>query len=182
MSWTIERMDRLELLWKSGKSATQIAKLMSTSAKPLSRSAVLAKLNRLGLLKTDRNFSTRTAVAKKPAAAKAAVQKEKPPKLKVAPAPRTVTGKPKVTAVVVPVAGPAAPTPIEPRGARELGAGARALDIVQRSKGCLFGIGHPPDAGFHFCGEPRAPQDDAYCAPHRKRCTHVITLRRADAA
>ena len=51
MTWTDERIARLARLWSEGISAAGIARALGDG---ISRSAVLGKLQRLGLLKSRR--------------------------------------------------------------------------------------------------------------------------------
>jgi hypothetical protein len=48
MSWTEERIERLKELWADGNTATEIGRMMATTS-----SAVLGKINRLGLSNRD---------------------------------------------------------------------------------------------------------------------------------
>ena len=55
MAWTNERVQKLTLLWKNGKSASKIAIELGEG---VSRNAVIGKIHRLGL--SDRSSGTTT--------------------------------------------------------------------------------------------------------------------------
>ncbi len=175
MAWTDERIAQLKHYWEEGRSASQIAELLGEG---LSRNAVIGKAHRLGLasrpspLKTgepksaDAKPAARKAVAK-PAAAKPAAAKP------VAAAVAAAPAKPAAEAAVAaaPVAKPApaaeAPMPIAPARAqqpvRAKGAKVTLLDLNDRI--CKWPIGHPDEAGFHFCGKP-VNTGFPYCQEH----------------
>ncbi len=59
---------------------------------------------------------------------------------------------------------PSRPSPIK-RDERVKPAPAAAPQRAQGGHGCMWPIGDPKSAEFHFCGEPADP-GRPYCAPH----------------
>lgn len=146
MSWTEERIEELTRLWEAGQSASQIGKSLG-----MSKNAVIGKAHRLKLPARPSpiraaSASTRPAMRNTPRP----VQRQRPPGsgkarphlesvTPVAPAPRQ------------------APPRIAPRQVRRRADG----------RGCLWPIGDPGDADFHFCGGesvPGKPYCDTHCA------------------
>lgn len=64
-----------------------------------------------------------------------------------------------------------------PRG--NAASAARAVNASRRGPKCLWPIGDPGDADFHFCGEP-AQSGKPYCSEHCARA--YITRSRSDSA
>ncbi len=152
MSWTDERINLLKKMWKEGKSAADIAKMLG---KGVTRNAVIGKAHRMGL-------SGRPSPIKKPA-----------------PPARKETGK-KAAAPVKAPAKKASPAPVpalkNPALAKEveelkkiekeiapLGGGVALLDLTERM--CKWPIGDPREPDFTFCGHPIRP-GTPYCPPH----------------
>ncbi len=128
MTWTTERVAELTRLWDTGRSASEIGKMLGVS-----KNSVVGKAHRL--------------------------------KLPGRPSPIKQTGTKKIRtkptlASPRPASMPvqAAPPPPPPRAApRRSGKGPN----------CLWPIGDPGDADFHFCGDsavPGKPYCDEHCA------------------
>ena len=181
MAWTDERIAMLKTLWEEGRSASQIAELMGES---LSRNAVIGKAHRLGLAsrpsplkpseaKTIAVTETPAAPARaRPARAApvaAATRADKPaadtPAAEAAPAPKAkVASVADATSQPLPSPEPAAPR--QPRASAKApakGGKVTLLDLNDRI--CKWPIGHPDEAGFHFCGKPVNP-GFPYCVDH----------------
>jgi len=171
MAWTDERIAQLKQHWDDGRSASQIAELLGEG---LSRNAVIGKAHRLGLasrpspLKTaePKGADTKPAARKTEsrAAPKPAVAK---PAADAAP-PKPATGPVVATATVAkPAPAPEAQMPIVParvqQPVRAKGAKVTLLDLNDRI--CKWPIGHPDEAGFHFCGKP-VNTGFPYCQEH----------------
>ncbi len=185
MSWTDERIALLKKMWKEGKSAAEIAKIL---AKGVTRNAVIGKAHRMGL-------SGRPSPIKKPAAAPAKKEKEA-----AAPAKKESARE------AAPAARKSAPAPVasgkaNPMLAREademkkiekdvvpLGGGVSLLELTERM--CKWPIGDPRDDDFTFCGRgirvgtPYCPEHAAmaYQSSSRSRQAHHTRNNPAAAA
>lgn len=155
MSWTHERIEDLKRLWATGHSASQIGKALGVS-----KNAVIGKAHRLDLparpspIRADRHRQ-RPLQRSKPRIP------TPPSRAALAPAPRVAP------AVEVPAPKPA-PRPVRMKAA----AGGR---------GCLWPIGDPGDADFHFCGGEAVPSKP-YCDEHCARAYIVKSRDRSEAA
>jgi len=149
MTWTDERIDQLTELWGAGQSATQIGKVLG-----MSKNAVIGKAHRLKLPARPSPIRKEgSATRPKPRAV---------PRLRPTPAPA-----PEPTPV--PAATPRSVEAAKVRSVLEV-----VPRIVQRparrangGPGCLWPIGDPGDADFHFCGDasvPGKPYCDQHCA------------------
>jgi GcrA cell cycle regulator len=191
MSWTDERVEKLQQMWAEGQSAAQIAKALGG----VTRNAVIGKVHRLGL-------SNRAAPgAAKPAAAEVetpAAEAPAPKAAQPAPAPEP---KPEPAPRPEPVAE-AAPEPApQPRPAArdplrrepapmtedrlevlanlaEIEKTARRvtlMDLTERV--CKWPIGDPTDPEFRFCGLPSQP-GKPYCSAHVAVAFQPMSSRR----
>ncbi len=130
MTWTEERVAELIRLWETGKSASEIGRILGVS-----KNSVVGKAHRL--------------------------------KLKSRPSPIRRDGSvPKPRSKVVreslrtPTPTPVAPKPVE-----------RPRPVLRRrgkGPGCLWPIGDPGEADFHFCGA-EAVAGKPYCSEHCAR-------------
>ncbi|WP_420349189.1 GcrA family cell cycle regulator [Pelagibius sp.] len=153
MTWTEERVAELMRLWEAGRSASEIGRLLGVS-----KNSVVGKAHRMKLaarpspIKRGGSATSRRAAV--PAAPKPAVR---------------VATQPKIER---PVSAPA-PAPAEVR---------RQAPIARRTGGkgpnCLWPIGDPGDADFHFCGAPAVP-GKPYCAEHCARA-YIVRSNRSD--
>lgn len=180
MAWTDERIALLKQYWDDGLSASQIAELMGEN---LSRNAVIGKAHRLGLasrpspLKTSEpkpdHSAEHGAEAGSPAAPRAAGKAAAAPPETPKPAAAPHAAKAVPLAAAPPAnPEPLAPQPLEaasPRPARAapkgLAKGAKVTLLDLNDRICKWPIGHPDEAGFHFCGKPVNP-GFPYCGEH----------------
>ena len=191
MSWTDERVARLQEMWNDGMSAAQIAKELGG----VTRNAVIGKVHRLGLSNRAPG-STRPAGADphEPEDALAAPETEDADD--PADAPDAAPAAP-AAAAPQPASEPA-PQPVRPLPATarrepqpmsderlevlanlaEIEKTARRvslLDLTERV--CKWPIGDPTDPDFHFCGLPSAP-GKPYCAAHVAVAFQPMSSRR----
>jgi len=145
--WPEDRIERMKALWADGLSAKRVAELMDDGA---TRASVLGKLDRLGLLKSNRVIPSR-----KPKAPK--VFKEKAKRVTLPPLPmhgNVLTADTKLLKSDVWLALPeTTPIPLH-----DLGEFPRAGHIGK----CRWPIGENPTL---FCG---CATEKTYCAAHAK--------------
>ena len=182
MSWTDERVEKLQQMWAEGQSAAQIAKTLGG----VTRNAVIGKVHRLGL--------SNRAPAGRPAEDAAAAD----------PAPQAPVAEPvaepvEPAAAVEAEAEPVAESPARPAlrdGGRrepapmtedrlevlanlaEIEKTARRvtlMDLTERV--CKWPIGDPTDPAFRFCGLPSQP-GKPYCAAHVAVAFQPMSSRR----
>ena len=153
MSWTAERVETLEQLWRSGRSASQIAQALGG----VTRNAVIGKAHRLGLMGRPSPIRDGQTV-------------ERP--VRVAAAPRAAVPKPVPRPPAV--RAPVEPTPIAP--VVELAGDASATILTLTERMCKWPIGDPRDEDFHFCGGANVP-GRPYCDHHARRAYQVPTRR-----
>jgi GcrA cell cycle regulator len=184
MSWTDERVEKLQEMWAEGMSAAQIAKTLGG----VTRNAVIGKVHRLGL-------SNRAAPGKpggpEDAEALAEVEIDADPAPPPPPAPEPV-----MEAAPEPAVPAAPPRPVsrdlqrrEPAPMSEDRKEALAnlaeiektarrvslLDLTERV--CKWPIGDPTEPNFHFCGLPSAP-GKPYCSAHVAVAFQPMSSRR----
>jgi GcrA cell cycle regulator len=190
MSWTDERVQKLQEMWTEGHSAAQIAKVLGG----VTRNAVIGKVHRLGL-------SNRTGGATKPAdEAPAAAQAEA-----AAPVPEPVA-EPEPAPEPEPQPEP---TPAETRAEapvpqrtpsrdgvrrepapmtedrlevlanlKEIEKTARRITLLELTERvCKWPIGDPTDPDFRFCGLPAVP-GKPYCQAHVAVAFQPMSSRR----
>jgi GcrA cell cycle regulator len=164
MSWTDERIALLKKMWKEGKSAADIAKMLG---KGVTRNAVIGKAHRMGL-------SGRPSPIKKPVAPK----KEAPAKKESA----------RETKKALPVAA-SKKNPALEKEAEELkkiekeivplGGGVALIDLTERM--CKWPIGDPREPDFTFCGRG-IRQGTPYCPDHAAMAYQSSSRSRGPAA
>jgi GcrA cell cycle regulator len=199
MSWTDERVARLQEMWNEGLSAAQIAKELGG----VTRNAVIGKVHRLGL-------SNRATGSSRPGAPDALAHEDgvaEPARADLADdapaaAPATDHAEAQPAAAAPAAAAPAhaepAPQPARPLSATqrrepqpmsedrlevlanlaEIEKTARRvslLDLTERV--CKWPIGDPTDPDFHFCGLP-AVAGKPYCAAHVAVAFQPMSSRR----
>ncbi len=107
MSWTDERIEKLNKMWEGGATASQIADVLGG----VSRNAVIGKAHRLGL-KARPSPVKPNEKAEAPAPAAKPAKPAAEPAQRAAPAPRPVAAAP---AAVVPPRAPVAAPPAAPQ-------------------------------------------------------------------
>jgi GcrA cell cycle regulator len=156
--WNAERVAEVTKLWNDGHTAGEIVKTMPPG---LTRSAVLGKVSRLGLL--GRRQGSLTISAKQRAALRRPPAAPKPKKpARPAPEPKPPAAK------FVPVAPP-----------RELAWVAlphthAAVPLIElRSDSCRWPVG---DELGHFCGAESTSIGKPYCAVHTAMSRGIGTI------
>ncbi|WP_299621390.1 GcrA family cell cycle regulator [Pelagibius sp.] len=153
MTWTEERVAELMRLWEAGRSASEIGRLLGVS-----KNSVVGKAHRMKLAARPSPIKRggRSATPRRPAAT---------------PAPKPILRadtQPKIKKIIAPA----------PAAAPE----RRPAPAVRRASGkgpnCLWPIGDPGDADFHFCGAPAVP-GKPYCAEHCARA-YIVRSNRSD--
>jgi GcrA cell cycle regulator len=154
--WTDERVQLASKLWTDGWSATEIACRLGW----VTRSAVLGKLKRLGLLTRKRNERIAADVRREPA---------------------TVISFPRLRASIShwPRPRQSPPRRVTSRVTQELEIPqALRVDLLDlRECMCRFPIGDPKDDAFHFCGRDKA-DGISYCDHHARIAFKPATPRR----
>ncbi len=203
MSWTDERVTKLQEMWNEGLSAAQIARELGG----VTRNAVIGKVHRLGL--SNRNGGPgRPSAAGEPEGAPAemaaqapdapaqsaseapepdeapalAVESVEPPQAE--PAPEAAAPEASQAPRILPANQRREPQPMsEDRlevlaNLAEIEKTARRvslLDLTERL--CKWPIGDPTDANFHFCGLPAVP-GKPYCSAHVAVAFQPMSSRR----
>lgn len=149
MSWTDERVAELTRLWESGYSASAIGRLLGVS-----KNAVVGKAHRLRLqsrpspIRRDQRVPARRRVP-----------------MPVKPVPTRTTAAVETTPDEARKELPRQPAP------------RFAAPRDGKGPGCLWPLGDPGEADFHFCGRP-AVEGKPYCPDHCARA--YITRTRAE--
>lgn len=138
-AWTDDRVDRLKLLWREGRTAEWIAREL---AHGITRSAVLGKVHRLGLSagRTPQVAASRKMELSKP---QGGARK---------------TGSPSRAAEVVARSSPSSPAP-----AKTHERGLASVLTIRRCE-CRWPLGDPHAVDFSLCGRPVAR--GAFCGQH----------------
>lgn len=163
VTWTDDRIDQLRKLWDQGLSASAIGRQLGVS-----KNAVVGKAHRLKLpprpspiRKGARPPVRRMAVLPKPFALPVRRHHAKPSQALAELTERVESPAAVAERPAAPPAGPIQPTRRVARGI----------------KACLWPIGDPGDAQFHFCGADVVP-GKSYCTEHCQRA--YIHKSRAD--
>ncbi|MBT6312584.1 MAG: global cell cycle regulator GcrA-like protein [Alphaproteobacteria bacterium] len=149
MSWTPERIAKLEELWAEGLSTAEIGRRLGVS-----KNAVVGKAHRMKLpgrqSPIESKRKAKPAAAKAPAAAAAKPKPAAKPAAAAKPAPKKAAAK-------------AAPEP-SPEAAKTK---ADHQKTKQKRSGpvCQWPIGDPRLPGFHFCTDEATP-GKPYCEHH----------------
>lgn len=181
MSWTDERVEKLQEMWNEGKSAAQIAKALGG----VTRNAVIGKVHRLGLSHRGPNAEGEEAA---PAEAAPAPADAAPEAAEAAPEPETVDAAP---ASEPEPARPVARDPFRREPApmtderlevlanlKELEKTAKRISLQELTERvCKWPIGDPTDPDFHFCGHNSVP-GKPYCASHCAIAFQPMSSRR----
>jgi GcrA cell cycle regulator len=159
-NWTEQRLARLDQLWREGKSANEIAPLLTMQttpeAGPLSRNAVLGMIHRRRQKQLAAGESEPSLARRATAVPKA--RRPKAPKAPPRPKPRRSIPRPLVPR-----------PPVVPRPAPII-AESRNLPLLELTDSCCrWPIGEPREPGFVFCaaGKP-AEAIVPYCAAHAR--------------
>lgn len=143
MTWTEERVMRLRELWAQGLSASQIAAQIGG----ISRNAVIGKAHRLGL--EGRPSPIRSGGPR---------ARPRPKAKRVAPQPAPRPGLGLSGVAVKRREGPSEPS-------LQIQATAKAIRGAGNGPSCVWPIGDPGEAEFHFC-DRQAVEGRPYCADH----------------
>lgn len=173
MSWTDERIALLKKMWKDGKSAADIAKVL---ARGVTRNAVIGKAHRMGL-------SGRPAPVKKPEPASASKKMPVKKALQKKDIPAPVVKKSAAPAVSGMKHNPLSREVAEPRKFEKEpippGGGVALIDLSERM--CKWPIGDPREDDFTFCGRG-IRNGTPYCPDHAGAAYQSSTRTRAAAA
>ena len=190
MSWTDERVEKLQEMWAEGHSAAQIAKVLGG----VTRNAVIGKVHRLGL--SNRGTPGKAGETTAPVEA---VAESTPEAVVVDSGPEVAQPVTEPDEVPAPTPVVEAPAPVRP-AARDtlrrepapmtedrLEVLARIAEIEKSAKRislldltervCKWPIGDPTDPNFHFCGLPAVP-GKPYCAAHVAVAFQPMSSRR----
>lgn len=188
MSWTDERVEKLQEMWAEGHSAAQIAKVLGG----VTRNAVIGKVHRLGLSnrgaggKAGETFEAE-AIAEPVVEAKA--PDSAPPPAESEPEPVEAVAEPEPVELPTPRPAPRDSLRREPAPMTEdrLQVLARIAEIEKTARRislldltervCKWPIGDPTDPNFHFCGLPAVP-GKPYCAAHVAVAFQPMSSRR----
>ena len=154
MTWTQERINLLVKLWIGGKSASLIAKELGD----ITRNAVIGKVHRLGI--SNRDTILKNGVSKEKILKKEVISK------KICRPIKNIIEHKKIT-IRNPVL-PTRPSRLKTSLSHQTPLSenyiiASILDLNEKT--CKWPIGHPNEAGFHFCG-CTSVQSGPYCAYH----------------
>jgi GcrA cell cycle regulator len=165
--WSEERIGRLRTRWQESATAGQIStELSRESGLDISRSAVIGKLHRLGLLERRR--------APKPQHIPRAPRPHRPPPVVFGNFAAAIPVR-KTEPPPEPVVNPdleADPSPPDKPG-------VTLVELLPHH--CRWPIGDPHSPDFRFCGERRADPDDPrrqYCARHEDMASAAVQRRR----
>jgi GcrA cell cycle regulator len=168
MSWTPERMQTAKAMWIAGRSATEIANHLGG----LTRNAVIGKVHRMGLMRSERTARKAPAAPKRIKEAKlASAPKRK--KSGAGPMGSLEGHRPNVIKGVQGAQPSQKVVPIESaikarlRAAESANAGARRVPIMELERGqCRWPVNDAARGDEHlFCGAPAIP-GKSYCAAH----------------
>jgi GcrA cell cycle regulator len=191
MSWTDERVEKLQEMWNEGLSAAQIAKALGG----VTRNAVIGKVHRLGL--SNRAPAT---PQKAGGAAEAPEPEESAEAIAVAlddhdeAEPVGAPEPEPIAEPAPPLASPARPAAREPQRREpqpisedrlellatvaELEKTAKRVTLLDLTeKVCKWPIGDPTDPDFRFCGNPAQP-GKPYCSAHVAVAFQPMSSRR----
>jgi GcrA cell cycle regulator len=161
VGWTEDRIEALKALWLDGYSASQIAAEMGD----LSRNAVIGKVNRLGVLR-----SNKTARAPRTRSEEKRRREERNHQLAVIRRRR----REEIRAVLVAIV---ASDPIPEPVAVAMPSAPITMTNLEPAH-CRWPINDPRAADFHFCGRPRT--SGAYCEGHYALAHRSVENRKRD--
>ncbi len=183
MSWTDERVEKLQQMWAEGQSAAQIAKTLGG----VTRNAVIGKVHRLGL--SNRAPSPRAPGEGEPGEAEAPAEALAEPEAPASEPEPAVEREEERVAESAPRPVQRDPLRREPApmtedrlevlaNLAEIEKTARRvtlMDLTERV--CKWPIGDPTDPNFRFCGLPAQP-GKPYCAAHVAVAFQPMSSRR----
>ncbi len=141
MDWTQERITELTRFWNDGLSTAEIGKLLG-----ITKNAVVGKAHRLRL-------------ASRPSPIRRMAARPLTPRVPREPRVTTMPALPQTAAMGATRSMMPAPQPAPVKARIE-------TPVLQLSnQRCMWPVGHPGEAEFHFCGE-RSLVGKPYCATH----------------
>lgn len=156
MSWTPERVEKLTVLWREGKTASQISAILGD----VTRNAVIGKAHRLGLSGRPSPIKkgASTSSASRPRKSTRKTAERKPKEVKTT-AQRKQSKKKSATVTRL----PQRPPRDDNAATRAYGEPIGIEDLTERT--CRWPIGDPRHDDFHFCGASIEP-GQSYCEHH----------------
>ena len=136
MDWSEERTATLKKLWLEGLSASQVARQLGG----VSRSAVIGKVHRLGIMVRETPVRQRASSIRVPSR----MASRQRPAREATSIARPAAAFERVEEDLLPTSG-------------ILGLGAHS---------CRWPIGHPDSEDFGFCGRPKLSARGSYCEQH----------------
>lgn len=155
--WSEERVELAKKLWQEGLSASLIASRITNSGFPVTRSAVLGKIHRMGM--------SGRAQMKPRVAVRGGSKRHKPRKQQPWAQFERKSAKLFQAAPFVP--GPEIVVPLDQRKG--------ILDLAEND--CRWPIGDPQEPDFHFCNGRKVP-GLAYCEHHARRAYQPPDVRK----
>jgi GcrA cell cycle regulator len=163
--WTDDRIALVKTLWGQGASARRIARELGDD---VSRSAVLGKIHRLGIVQTSPNSGARRSESKN-----------------ARPAPRRehdVAGDPLGSQDGLPAwVRNAEPYIDNPLMDADVPISRRRALLELSSRVCRWPVGDPSRSGFFFCGADALP-GKPYCGTHCARAYRPAEAARPEGA
>jgi GcrA cell cycle regulator len=151
-AWTDERIELVKTLWSQGVSARRIARELGDD---ISRSAVLGKVHRLGIVQTSPNSGAQRSESKN---ARFAARRE-----------RDVAGELPGSQRRLPAwVRNAEPYVDNPLVDADIPAPQRRVLLELSGRACRWPVGDPSHSDFFFCGA-EAFQGKPYCVAHCAR-------------
>ncbi len=155
MSWTDERVEQLRVLWLDGKSASQIAAVLSNG---ITRNAVIGKVHRLGL----------SGRVKAPGQSPPRQRSPKPQPQQQRPTPQRPQGPRTQGANALAYAPRAEARPVErPMEEVVIPMSERVTIMELKEAMCRWPLGDPATPEFRYCGG-KSPIGVPYCTYHSR--------------
>lgn len=164
MSWTQERISMLVKLWLSGKSASVIA----TELGDVSRNAVIGKVHRLGISNRKSFAKTPSNVKEKIVVKNNKIKKKNLENHNIFIDTKRAVNKKSQKIKTDHICEVAHPNHFR-------------IDSILNlnEKTCKWPVGHPDEAGFHFCGCPTS-NSSPYCAYHMSMAYTATSSQKSD--
>jgi len=154
-SWTEERIELVKRRWSQGVSARRIARELGDD---VSRSAVLGKIHRLGVVDTSPNSGGRRSESKA---------------APLAAGPDATAKLPRNQCDVPAWASDAEPYIDDPLVDADIPVSQRRAFLELSGRACRWPVGNPGSADFFFCGA-EAFVGKPYCAAHCARAYRPV--------